>query len=406
MIFRNLHVLYVLIVLSFVWSTLNVHLMVMFDFRSNDAVEYENIGGAKDSQIFRREDLDLDREVYCGFFKCLFQTNTVVKISGRETRNDGARPKCAAGQTIEYQTGYLIGKTNEMDEAILDGWKIAQYLEAKFGIKHFFLEPPIQVNVKDFPLVPIFLSILKGAERESYIQRLEFVGAGATTVVQKVAVAPNTFQKIKVIVDFLENEHVYATENKILASMEALLDASIAERGIPDARVEARECGFFSQLDIEMTRLIELLHHEPLMALDFQFILDTSGNLYHIDLDRVVNFPNQHTLKPFNQTNFDANLRSMLDKSLRITTIIRQWIHTKQQQDWEDEENMILAATNLPCLATERVAIGGRKTTSAMKGILRYPLQIALLQRMIMDGAYGGANVTSWDCNVFGDRVG
>ena len=378
--------------------------MVTFDFESND------VDSPIESPTFRLDDLDLDldREVYCGYFKCLFQTNTAVKISGsRETRNGAARPTCAAGRTIEYQTGYLIDMTNRIDEAILDGWKLAQYLEAKFGIKHFYLEPPIQVKVENSRLFPIVMSVYKGEEKERYIQRFASMDDVRTTVVQKVAVVPNTYQKIKLINGILEGQRVYATEDRILASMEALLEAFRVERGIVDAHAAARECGFFLQLDIEMSRLIELLHHEPLMALDFQFILDTSGNLYHIDFDRVINFPVDH-LDPFNQTDFDALLRSMLDKSLRITTIIRQWIHTTQQQDWEAEENMILAAANLPCLATERVAIAGYRWWGKGAGgrKLRYPLRIAQLRRTIINGAYGGVDVTSWDCNAFGDRVG
>ena len=45
------------------------------------------------------------------------------------------------------QTGYLVGKDGSSIPIIFDGWRISNYLAERFGIRHFFLEPPIRVHV-------------------------------------------------------------------------------------------------------------------------------------------------------------------------------------------------------------------------------------------------------------------
>ncbi len=400
-----------------------------------------------DSPTFQWDYLDLDQGVKCGADKCLFRsssrTDTTVRSNCNESnfRNNGENLKCA--DTMEYQTGYLVGK-GKHDESISDGWKIAKYLTARFGIKHFFLEPPIQMELDKSRFEVLFRPKEENDEKkQEFEERLLSMDDVVTTWVQKIEIAPATSRELRRL----------SSDDNVVASLEALLEGFRDDRGMPktynstshQVLVAAEDCGFFQHLNSEVTRTIELLHCEPLMALDFQLILDTSGNLYHLDFDRVLT--NQGALRYYNQMHFDDKVRTRLERSLQLLGVVRKWIETKQHQarygmdqlvnttatkvsaaiegktckgDWEAEETTILASKNLPCLATERMAIARHTTTSTMainekvksmkdRGTgdsrLRHPLLIALLRRVIEAGFYDNADDVSWDCNAFGDRV-
>ena len=397
---------------------------------------------------FRWDYLDLDQEISCGSDKCLFRSSSRSIDTTSESETTGSsssssssnyheskqqHPNCGGtAQNGYYQTGYLVAKDSKYDESILDGWKISQYLQKRFGIKHFFLEPPIQVQLEKSR----FEELNSTKNQQAFLKRLSSMGDGGTTTVQKINIAPKSSREMR-----------YGhSEDNILKNLEELLDGVRAEQGTSEIYnsssksssheviVAAQGCGFFLRLEQEITKTIELLRCEPLMALDFQFILDTSGNLYHLDFDRVIT--NQGGLTRYNQTKFDSKVRSRLEGSLDMLQVIRRWIQTKQQQvvgvngnenensnsnsafaireistsllpgeickgDWEAEETAILASNNLPCLAMERVAIDRHKQNVRM----RHPLLVAMFRRVIEAGFYDEKYTRYWDCNAFGDRV-
>ena len=49
--------------------------------------------------------------------------------------------------------------------------------------------------------------------------------------------------------------------------------------------------GFFEQLQSEISFTIALVEKEPFLTYDFQLMIDSNGNIYHLDFDRLLNMP-------------------------------------------------------------------------------------------------------------------
>lgn len=429
-----------------------------------------------DSPMFRWDYLDPNQKATCGGDKCLFRSSSRVSTTHLEREGWACIGR-------ERPTGYLVSKNSKHNESIFDGWKISEYLTSEFGIKHFLLEPPIQKKLYKSTAEALFLRDNPN-ENEDFLTEAygQLFGSAdddsVTTTVQKVRIALDSGE--------LRLKH---TEDEIVSRLEELLRGTtttkIAERTPYNGNIKSNvkgniksnsnsthetvtRCGtplsiFFEKLEAGVTQTLELLRCEPLLALDFQVIVDVGGNLYHLDFDRVLT--QLGGLLKYNRTHFDSKVRSRLEGATRVLSTVRRWIQTKQQHqpgmhsstnittittpnaismnihtisstkclgNWEDEESAILVSRTLPCLATERVAMARHTTTSTMAGVvaaaaaitanatpqreheddhrrLKHPLLVALLQRVIEGGFYGGVYDASAEgarnCNVYGDRV-
>jgi len=375
--------------------------------------------------LFRWEYLDRNQVVTCGKDKCLFRSSSRVSTTNtnthleRETgwdcsiRRETQRPAAATTTTT---TGYLVSrKKNKYNEAIFDGWKIAEYLTYEFGIKHFLLEPPIQPKIDKSTAQALFLRRDRGRHNHNNKTKEEikdeanladaygqFFGSSAdddndngdnngndNANANDNDSVTTTVQKIRIALDYVELrlKHPERVVQELLESVSvesSTIETSNVKRKTSTHGEPVTRCGtplsiFFERLDAGVAKTLELLRCEPLMALDFQVMVDAGGNLYHLDFDRVMN--QLGGLQKYNQTHFDSEVRDRLEGATEVLSTVRRWIQTKQhqhqqntttttpdvvptrnasskcQRNWEDEESAILVSRTLSCLATERVAM-------------------------------------------------
>jgi len=410
--------------------------------------------------IFSWDYLDLTQPIFCGSDKCLFRSNT------NATTEIAAATATTSSLSYRFQQlhheGYLV-QTGKYFESVFDGHAIAHYLATTFGITHYLLEPPIATSIDRFTAQKIFQNYSENPNKYHYwfpptpivpSNQTKVKAAAATTatatiqhahtVVQKITIAPTKwyvyelrkndskekiFEKLENLTQALFEFHGYTEDSNISALAHPRNEASSAA---------ATLSSFYETLETELQTTHDLLRCEPLLALDFQIMVDIFGKIHHLDFDRVLS--NGGGLIKYNQTKFDAKVQSNLYESNTMLFHVLQWIHTQRNnsatttipqwnnstssavcpnQDWRAEETAVLSSTSLPCLATERVAIARHKTTSTLESRgpssnattssskqirIRHPLLVALLRRVINAGMYG-PNTTDWDCNVYGDRV-
>ena len=419
---------------------------------------------------FRWEYLDPNQKATCGGDKCLFRSSSRVSTTTTHLEREtgwtcsiGRETQHPAAATTTTTTGYLVAKNNKYNESIFDGWKISEYLTSEFGIKHFLLEPPIQAKIDKSTAQALFLHRDRGrndhnnetenkTENEAYLADAygQLFGSSADDDndngdnngnangndnangnANAYDSVTTTVQKIRIALDYWELRLKH-TDDEIVSRLEELLESGPVESGtIETSNVKRNSsnthgepvtrCGtplsiFFERLDAGVAQTLELLRCEPLMALDFQVIVDAGGNLYHLDFDRVLT--QLGGLRKYNRTHFDSKVRSRLEGATRVLSTVRRWIQTKQQHqqqqqqqqqqqeyqrglhsstnttatttttirttpnvvptrnasskcqgNWEDEESAILVSRTLSCLATERVAMVRHTTTSTMAAI-------------------------------------
>ena len=151
---------------------------------------------------------------------------------------------------------------------------------------------------------------------------------------QKVRIAPGTSRQLK-HPDF------------VAKSLDQLLDGFLEKSEVPEkynsrnlkAIAATEGCGVFERLNDQLAKSVELLRYKPLMALDFQFIVDASGNLYHLDFDRVIN--NSGGPGGYDQTKFNSKLRVRLGKAFRVLDLARRWTRGKRLQARKASANAI-----------------------------------------------------------------
>ena len=409
----------------------------------------------------------------------LHDTND-VNSGATETETEGCPSGTSGGSG--YETGYLVSKDRKHDASIGDGWKIARYLASRFGIEHFFLGPPIETTLDRATAAALFLRDEDGENTspgglvgEGFgVFRADDSITAVTTTVQKIRIAPAASRELRLkhtperIVSRLEellrdgitdeedaaaatnstttttaaNNTTTATTTAAAAAEGRFSDTgranitggnnnSFSSTGADDpfprrTPPATTVCGtplprFLDTLEAEVTRTLDLLRCEPLLALDFQVMVDAAGNLYHLDFDRVLS--QLGGLRRYNQSRFDDKIRTKLAGASGVLGVVLRWIdghrsgYLKQQQqqqqeerggiqqrrslrpdppshagprrkpqhttavaagvpgkpgyltcrdDWEDEEAEILTSSSLPCLATERVAVARGGTTSTM----------------------------------------
>jgi hypothetical protein len=142
-------------------------------------------------------------------------------------------------------------------------------LEEKFGAKHFIADQARKVKVKPALVATLNRLVDQPQRREKGVGvREDMFGQGKNATkrltVQKVIVAP-------------ENTLFFAHSRAGRLVTESQLSAFGPM--VPDKEA------FRRQLLEETKKLEDIFQDEPMLAWDFQALVDTEGNLYHIDLD-------------------------------------------------------------------------------------------------------------------------
>lgn len=184
-------------------------------------------------------DVDLTRSGTCGWHKCFFPSLSNTSV------------------------GYLVANYRRYSE-MKQGADLAKTIESRFGSKHFHLDL-VTVNVT-----------------RSFVKKLQSL---VDQPARRVKGLPNGLVYKDMDTQVAVETVVRAPEpNLFFAAIRA--SATVMVKQLADFRplIPDRDA-FREQLQAEHERLTRVLKVHPSMACDFQAMIDTMGNLYHIDLD-------------------------------------------------------------------------------------------------------------------------
>eukprot|EP00579_Thalassiosira_antarctica_P012520 CAMPEP_0201922468 /NCGR_PEP_ID=MMETSP0903-20130614/10494_1 /ASSEMBLY_ACC=CAM_ASM_000552 /TAXON_ID=420261 /ORGANISM="Thalassiosira antarctica, Strain CCMP982" /LENGTH=426 /DNA_ID=CAMNT_0048459613 /DNA_START=251 /DNA_END=1528 /DNA_ORIENTATION=- len=215
--------------------------------KSNETQHHENIIEAVLDTTYTPSSfwssLDLQGEINCGKYKCLFR---------QKVNHHGE------GGGDHEQIAYLVGNNfrgYQFEAEWETTWKFAQYLQSTFHIKHLFLEAPRRVMV-----LPTALELFTNRTWRTRPKEPMYTG-GQYAIVQKVRLAPNP--------------RVIVMERKWTAFQWLFREKAV------------NKTSFISTFRKDIDSALDALEAAPLLAQDFQIMIDGEGNIYQFDLDRV-----------------------------------------------------------------------------------------------------------------------
>ena len=197
-------------------------------------------------ESFRPENLAMSKRVPCGKEKCVYRS-----IS-------------------DDQVGYLVSLSSRKKNSSRDcktlelGWQFAEQLRRKYNIEHFLLAPPGNVTVSQ-DLASRLNRNLWSEKRRTRPREATRYPEGSSVCVQKVKLAPKV--------------------NLLIGSRKSKLD--VFEEVVDDflSFVKHKE-SFLRRFKSSLASLRKLLHNEQCLVNDFQALVDTRGDFYHLDFDR------------------------------------------------------------------------------------------------------------------------
>ena len=188
--------------------------------------------------------IDLTKELSCGRYKCLFRDKMNEDIGYLIHSNHHT------GTGIQFETESLIA------------WEVVEYMRSNFGIKHLYIDKPRKVKM-------IHMS---ESHNKTYTERkrsreepLPMYYANQYAVVQKIQIAKDPWLIVMPPKGYDKVKHLFRERNN----------------------KSTHKSSFKSTLREDTMKAMKALQHIPLLADDYQIILDGGGNLYHFDIDRV-----------------------------------------------------------------------------------------------------------------------
>lgn len=213
------------------------------------------------SSSFQWDYLDLNKPAFCGNFKCFFYDS--------KNSDNGYLIRDSAGASSD----------KALDIAVA-GWEKAKELELKYHIRHLFLDLPFEVhlphdivdsmNANSYHVKNVVNGrLVKGAKPKKY-----HFHHNTPAIIQPNKSAPTQSIILKC---------------KSLKEIESLGNYDIFKDIESLASYDKK--GFFEQLQSEISFTIALVEKEPFLTYDFQLMIDSNGNIYHLDFDRLLNMP-------------------------------------------------------------------------------------------------------------------
>ena len=263
--------------------------------RNRPLLPKETLTTNNTNSISVRHLIDMESVVpACSRSKCFFRS----KSQNRQNNND---------------EGYLIARNkyhpniyNEMKQS----WEYVEQLEQTYNsnqgsimIKHFYLEPPQLLHLDQSTLIELNSMI---STRTKNINETYYFGRTANEVllgqnnasyhhyklvIQKVRPAPDHY----IVLHCNEPGRYYldrsgmqldemVTTIRSLRSNEQILTGSTETTATETATTQYFNQTFFNK---QMNDLQYIMKYEIKLWKDFQILIDTRGQIYHIDLDRV-----------------------------------------------------------------------------------------------------------------------
>ncbi|KAL7538967.1 hypothetical protein ACHAXR_008912 [Thalassiosira sp. AJA248-18] len=298
------------------------------------------------------DSLDLLGEINCGKYKCLFHRKSNEQIA------------------------YLVGSNfrgYQFEEEWNMTWKFAQYLRSTFHIKHLYLEAPRRVMV-----LP---TALETFTNRTWMKKSQpMYSGGHFASVQKVRLAPDPWKIVMVTRKGFKSFY----DEKVL-----------------------NKSSFISTFRNDIENALGALEAAPLLAQDYQIIMDGEGNIYQFDLDRVF------LGGVFMHSEFQKKLANTYDKSTKLLHKMAAWSYKEQDLDGDNNHlkarysrngEAVLAdylrnSTSLSCKAMNTVrGMTGRKGDEEKEKVRAATLAMVLLVQTY-DGPEGNED-GMWNCSL------
>jgi hypothetical protein len=189
---------------------------------------------------------------------------------GWPTRVPCGSQKCFYHLKSNREIGYLVAPQTKSGRMPLleSGYTLAKELERDFNMTHFLLGPPTEHIVSS--------DLAKRLNRNFYIERTRKMQTGSKAIMRFPKASTILTQKVKLA----PRRHLLigCGDSKIQAFKKN------APKFLPHIRYKE---SFVKNLHESLALTKRLLEHEPSLFKDFQVMLDTHGQLHHLDFDRV-----------------------------------------------------------------------------------------------------------------------
>jgi len=242
-----------------------------------DSTEKQNMTSEELAETFQAID-EIEDRVYRAVESAqpLFQTKNLVSAE----RVPCGAYKCFYALKSDPSLGYLVaplttprilknmGSEDDWYDMLVKSWHYAEHLRRENNIKHFLLAPPTNVTVSKglaSRLNKNLWNVGHGVAYDGRYDKGERYKVGSTAFIQKVKTAPEP--NLLIGIQFHKHKTFKQQLGEFLSSVN-----------------DKEEFGRRFSKSLAETR--KLLQQEPCLTYDFQALVDTSANFYHLDFER------------------------------------------------------------------------------------------------------------------------
>jgi len=244
--------------------------------------------------------LDLNGEIKCGKYKCLFRQKIDHNGGGNVT----------GGDSIAFLVGSNCRRYQFETEMELS-WKLAQYLKVTHQIKHIFLEAPRRVMIlppaddEVFDTKRLFKKSRRLCKTDATYVKWNF------TIVQKVR---------------LISSPMFTIKKNTWKQFENFVDEEIANKSL-----------FVSTFSKDIGPAMNAIESVPLLVHDFQILVDGKGNIFQFDIDRAFHAGLGGRLNDgrsySSPGDFPETFAQDYDESIEIISFLATWSANQTQKE-------------------------------------------------------------------------
>ena len=243
--------------------------------------------------------LDLNGEIKCGKYKCLFRQ----KID----HNGG---NMTGGDSIAFLVGSNCRRYQFETEMELS-WKLAQYLQVTHQIKHIYLEAPRRVMILPPAVDEIF------STKRLFKKSRQLCKTDATYVRWNFTVV----QKVRLI-----SSPMFTIKKNTWKQFENFVNEEIANKSF-----------FASTFSEDIGPTMNAIESVPLLVHDFQILVDGKGNIFQFDLDRAFHAGLGGRLNDgrsySSPGDFPETFAQDYDESIEILSFLATWSANQTQKE-------------------------------------------------------------------------
>ena len=225
-----------------------------------------------------------------------------IDLNNNTTKFNCGRYKCLFRDKMNEDIGYLIFSNHHTGTGIQfqteaeTSYQVAEYMKSNFGIKHLYIDKPIQIKMISLP--NSYNQTIKGRRRHKSKKKknIPMYYANQYAIVQKIQIAKDPWIIISLPEGYRKLKYFYRE------------------------KVSIQRSTFTNTLRKDTIAAMKALASIPLLSNDYQIILDSNGNIYQFDIDRVFLggiYKNHH--------HFNSTFIKIYDQCMKMLSEILTW---------------------------------------------------------------------------------